>query len=341
MRFFLGLSLGVLVCLAMLEGLLRFLPVNSGIRMEATSIEKPFARCLPHQDYVESHGWAMGTARTGTTNSLGFNNSPDSSEKGGVLVIGDSYIESFMLDFPDTIQGRLEEKFPNKVQAVAASGNGLADTLDILNYFAPQIKPAVVVLFVEPFDLSLLLSTPSVGHSGFFISNETAVSVTHDPYTESPSKKRLLKSALIRYLYYNLKFPDWVSKALKSVRGNTPPINKTDDLSTKKALVLNYYFSELRLLSSANGFRVVFLLDGDRKAIYSKNREQSWNKNDRQLFSKLALQQRLDVVDMQPVFQRHWDEKRERMDFLPMDGHWNRVAHKLAADEIVKLLNIK
>ena len=44
---------------------------------------------------------------------------------------------------------------------------------------------------------------------------------------------------------------------------------------------------------------------------------------------------------MQPIFERDWEQKRERMDFLPMDGHWNPVAHKLAADAVINLLNTK
>jgi len=342
MRFFLGLSLGAIVCLVLLEGLLRLLPVNSGIRMEATGIEKPFSRYLPNQPYVYSYGWSMETAHTGVTNSLGFTNTPDSSEKGGVFVIGDSFIESFMLDFPDTVQGRLTATFPNKVQTASASGNGLADSLQIVKYFAPDIQPSVIVLFVEPYDLSDLLSKPFVGHSGFVVTDDTTVSLEHNPYSESPNKQRLLRFALIRYLYYNLKFPEWASKSLTALIHPAPQaVSHSENLTSKKQQVLNYYFSELRALGSANGFRVIFLLDGDRKAIYSHNREHGWNAEDRQLFTTSAAQHGLDVVDMQPVFQRYWNDKHERMDFLPMDGHWNPVAHKLAAEEITKLLKNK
>ncbi len=339
MRFFLGISLGAIICFAVLEASLRFLPVISGARMEATSIDKPFSRYLPHQHYVYSFGWSIENARYGVTNSQGFTHSPDSSEEGGVIVIGDSYIESLMLDFPETVQGHLHEHFPGKVQAISASGNGLADSLQIVKYFAPHIRPSVVVFFVEPFDLSELLAKPSPGHNGFVVSDDTGVSVTHSAYAESPNKQIVLQSALARYIYYNLKLPDWVSKALVSARSNTK-VKSKNDLSTNE-LVLNYYFSQLRLLSDSDNFRVVFLLDGDRKAIYSRNVEQAWNPDNRQLFLKLALKHGLDVVDMQPAFKRHWDQTLERMDYLPIDGHWNLVAHKLAADEIINLLNTK
>ena len=343
MRFFLGLSFGVIACLIVAEIFLRFLPVNSGVRMEATSIEKPFSRYLPNQDYLYSFGWGMGTTHSGTTNSLGFVNTSDSSEKGGIVIIGDSYIESFMLNFSETIQGHLAEKFSNKVQTISASGNGLADSLQIVKYFIPQkIQPAVVVLFVEPFDLSLLLEKSDAGHNDFIITYKKTVSLRHNPYTESPNKERVLRSALIRYIYYNLKFPKWAAKTLSAIRGQASQANdQENNHSAEKALVLNYYLSELRSLSATNGFRVVFLLDGDRKAIYSKNREHAWNADDHQLFTKLTAEYGFDVVNMQPIFERDWEQKRERMDFLPMDGHWNPVAHKLAADAVINLLNTK
>jgi hypothetical protein len=287
--------------------------------MESTSIEKPFSRNLPNQHYVYSHGWALANARHGVTNSSGFINSRSLSGQGGVLVVGDSFVESFMLDFPETLQGRLEERFPRKVQAISASGNGLADSLQIVKYFTPNIRPLVVVLFVESSDLSALLAPTDKGHNGFVVSEGTDISMTHNRYTESPNKVTLLRSSLVRYLYYNLKFLDWALKAIKSTRRKIP-VNNADNLSTKE-LVLNFYFSQLRLLGAKNGFRVVFLLDGDRQAIYSKNVEQAWAPNDRPLFLKLALKNGLDVVDMQPVFKRHWDQKHERMDFLPIDGH--------------------
>jgi hypothetical protein len=42
---------------------------------------------------------------------------------------------------------------------------------------------------------------------------------------------------------------------------------------------------------------------------------------------------------MQPVFAQHWAALHERMDFLPSDGHWNSVAHWLAAQQVAPLLS--
>jgi hypothetical protein len=41
---------------------------------------------------------------------------------------------------------------------------------------------------------------------------------------------------------------------------------------------------------------------------------------------------------MRPVFAAHWQQQHERLDFLPMDAHWNRVAHRLAAEQLLPLL---
>jgi hypothetical protein len=351
MRFLLGIALGFLACVAVFEAVLRNLPVNSGISMEETSVAEPFARYLPHQPYVFSHGWALSNARRGVTNSLGFTNAPDSAGQDGILVVGDSFIESLLLDFPETLQGRLEQRFPGKIQAISAAGNGLADSLQIATRFVPRLRPSVVVFFVRPAELSYLLVAPERGHNGFVLADgaqSTAdVSIRHSLYSESPNKALVLRSSLARYLYYNLKFPAWAAKALTPTLGNAQhaPAGAGDEKYNKgdraaRTLVLNYYFSQLRTLGSANGCRAIFLLDGDRQALYSGNAgpKQGGDSDDRQLFLSLAGQYGFDVADMHPVFKRHWEKVRERMDYLPMDGHWNPVAHKLAAAEVANLL---
>jgi hypothetical protein len=110
-----------------------------------------------------------------------------------------------------------------------------------------------------------------------------------------------------------------------------------------KEQMLRYYFSELRSISVVGGIRILFLMDGDREAVYAGHSSQhSTPKTEvRKLFLRLAPTYGLDVIDMQPVFEKHWAQYRERMDFLPLDGHWNPVAHQLAAEEVLKRLGVK
>jgi len=316
------------------------MPVNSGVRMENTDAAKPFARYLAKQRYVGSDGWAMQNPRRGTTNDQGFANSPDFGGRNGVFVVGDSYIESFMLDYPETLQGRLDAALGGNVHAAGASGNGLADELQIARFYAPRLGPGTMVFFVEPFDLAGLIDPPDRGHNGFSLAGGQP-SIAHSAYRESPLKRVVQASALLRYIYYNLKIADWLSQTY--IAGPPADGKLTRDHLGEKEKLLGYYFAEIMALSAATPARVLFLVDGDRGAIYAGKRrgKAAWNRDERQLFLRLAARYGLEVLDMQPVFERHWRQRHERMDFLPTNGHWNAVAHQLAADEVLKRLIAK
>ncbi|SFL84045.1 hypothetical protein [Rugamonas rubra] len=326
MRVIFGFVVGLLLTALSLEAAFQLLPVVSGLRLQSTSPAIPFNRYLPQLRYTYSFGWAMANARRGATNLQGFNNSPDFADQARALVIGDSFIESLMLDYPQTVQGRLAELSGAAVYAASASGNGLADSLEIARYYAPRLHPRNIVLFVEENDISGLLDQPGRGHSGFKL-DDGSIRILHEPYHESDSKQLMLRSALFRYAYYNLKLRDWVSTTKRAAAGAP----KSDD-GASKAAVLDYYFAQLHILGKNNDIRFIFLVDGDRNAVYAGKRQgPAWKGTGLPAFVALARAQGFDVVDMQPEFQRHWAEFHERMDYMPMDGHWNSVAHELAA----------
>lgn len=337
MRTIFGFFGGLLLAGIFLETLFQVLPVNSGLRLEATSQDVVFSRYLSRLPYTYSFGWAMGNARRGIANAQGFNNSPDFADQADALIIGDSYIESLMLEYPKTVQGRLSQLTGRAVYAASASGNGLADSLEIVRYYAPRIHPRNVIMFVEEYDIGGLLDQPSPGHSAFRIDGLNVL-LQNAPYRESASKQLMAKSALIRYVYYNLKVRDRIMAA-PSPSAHASPTSVNSETTVRKERILNYYFDQLLAMSKANGIHFIFLVDGDRNAIYSPNRNGAVRKGFGLPGFVLAARARgFDVVDMNPEFQRHWNTVHERMDFLPMDGHWNSVAHDLAARRIVPLL---
>ena len=118
------------------------------------------------------------------------------------------------------------------------------------------------------------------------------------------------------------------------------------DLQTNKELkqrYLDYFFDRLQQIAGQYRFKPVFLLDGDRKNIYLGRLETEKSKldeveADRRLFLGYARRANMSAIDMEPLFNRHWQVNRERLDWLPMDGHWNPAAHKLAAEAIIQAL---
>lgn len=338
MRFYFAIPAGLLAFLLALELVLQVLPVNSGVRMAPTGEDAPYSRYLREQSFVYSHGWALTNHRRGVTNDQGFVNSPNFDKTGGVLVIGDSYIEALMLPYPATLQGQLAASLHGNVLAAAASGNGLADTLQLARHFAPGLQPDTIVVFAKPTELDTLLGIPRRGHNSFQLRGRE-VSLVHAPYQEASSKHVMLQSALLRYGYYNLKFTEWLNTAFAHLQGQggfTLPAQEADNEK-----VVEWYFSELK--QAAPGSRIIFLADGDRDGIYNgMNNEKS-----RRIQQHLAVLQReaavakIEFINMHPVFEQHWKTRHERMDFLPMDGHWNPVGHALAAQEVLKRLGHK
>lgn len=334
MRFYSSVGVGAMLLALVLELLLQAMPVNSGARMATSSADAPFSRYLPRQNFVYSHGWALTNHRQGTTNREGFVNSRDFDAEKGLLVVGDSYIEAFMLPYQDTLQGRLDVALHGKTYSAAASGNGLADTLALVRHFGPKLHPANIVVYVDPSETRLLVSTPPRGHSGF-VRKGDAIVIEHSVYVESRIKQLLIHSALARYVYYNLKLPEWAAaRNFWPVISAPAPFLVAED----RAKVLEFYFSAMR--AAAADSRVFFLIDGERACVYTgkSNADAVALREASRLFARIASRHGFEVIDMQPLFERHWATHGELMDYLPMDGHWNRVAHQLAADALLERL---
>lgn len=338
MRFILSFVAGVLLAALGLEAVLRVLPVQSGVRQADSTAAAPYPHYRPAQPFVYSYGWAMANVQRGTTSRDGFNNSKDIADGANAIVTGDSFIESFMLPYADTVQGRLDAAV-GKVYAAASSGNGLADALTIARHFLPRTHAKTMVVFVEPYDLRLIESRGGRGHN-YFSFGEQGIAVASTPYVESHLKETVLHSALLRYAYYNLKLPDWAG-----TKGGKPAEVDASDRAAlalrhaRRDAALDYFVAETAKLQRQYGTRFVFLVDGDRNAIYSNGKTPpAWAEGDREALLTRLRTASFDVVDMQPVFAQHWATYRERMDFLPMDGHWNRVAHRLAAEQVLPLV---
>lgn len=338
MRYFISILIGALVAALGLEVALRWLPVNSGISMAETSPAVPYAHYLPKQPFTYSYGWAMDNRHRSITNEQGFSNSKDLREGANALVIGDSFIESFMLDYPESIQGRLDAAL-GRVYAASASGNGLADALQLARHFLPQTRAKTVVLFTEPWDMRAIATGSTPGHNHFTFGPD-GVGVQHTPYVTPKLRAYLLKSALLRYAYYNLKLPDWIISKGGKPMGAAPMAGAQEvRMRQRRDAALDYLMAELGKLQREYGTRFVFLVDSDRDVLYSNGRAKSnWVGDERDVLMTQARRHGFAVVDMQPVFASHWDRYRERMDWLPMDGHWNSVGHRLAADEVLKVI---
>ncbi|MGK5020544.1 hypothetical protein [Janthinobacterium lividum] len=324
----------MLLMALVLEVVLQCLPVSSGLRLDQSSPSMPLSRYMPGQHYVYSYGWALSNARRGVTNRQGFANSADFQPDAAVLVLGDSFVESLMLDYPDTLQGALDSMLGGAVYSAASSGNGLADTLELLRYYAPRLHPRNVVVLIDSGNLNNLLLPASRSHNQF-VAGPDGVRTVHVEYVESKLKRWMAHSALVRYAYYNLKLPDWISSLLRVA----PMTGGFNAAPAARDQMLDYYFRQIKAVQGVANMKIVFVIDGERNTLYEpKKGKPTWHGDDRQVFMAQVRRNGHTVVDMQPVFEEHWRQRGERLDFLPMDGHWNKVAHGMAAQQVRQVL---
>lgn len=335
-----AIVIGAALCAAGTEALLRTLPVYSGVQMLPSDEAMPIARYRPGESYTYSRGWSMDNPKQATTNALGYPNSADTFTPGGVAVVGDSYIESFMLDYEQTIQGRLARAMPGSVMAFGASDSGLADSLRVVETWGPRLRPGWLVVLIEANDLISLLDHPNPGHNGFRLDGDH-VSIVHVPYRESPMKAWVLRSATLRYLHYNLKIAPWASSLPAKLRpwAATAPVQAA--APGRKQAVLRWYFEQMHARAVAGDYRLLYLVDSNRAALYGREpgAGEAWDAAERAWLIAEAARHGDAVVDLEPVFADYWQRQHIRLDFNPSDMHWNAAAHALAARQVIERIS--
>ena len=143
------------LCLAVVEGVLRVLPVCSDLEVQAVDASNPIIRFRPDSEFVFSDGFWLTNANRGHINNFGFVNDQDYDPddlRPLLAVIGDSYVQALMVPYGSTVQGRLAAHAAELgcLQIPASSGS--------VTYFHAQ-GPALHPLEIATDKCSLARST--------------------------------------------------------------------------------------------------------------------------------------------------------------------------------------
>jgi hypothetical protein len=153
----------------------------------------------------------------------------------------------------------------------------------------------------------------------------------------------LRQSAFIRYAMLNVLAERRIEQIRRSLRraagaqsylDATPAAVQRRIPDSKKAF--DYFLDQLPETSGLDRKSVVFLLDAVRPAMYSPDTlaqaESGYDAQMRRYFAAQARARGYEVVDLQPVFiSRH---RRDNSRFEFPDSHWNKLGHRVAAEEI-------
>ncbi len=349
------MALGLVLAAAalVLEIVLRFLPVNEGLKVQAVSESSPVMRFERNRSFTWSKGPGFAIVARKHSNNEGFLN--DQDYDGGksdplLAVIGDSYVEAAQVDNAGAFYGLLAAKAQGRgrVYSFGASGCQLATYLVLADHARSHYQPGAIVISIvgNDFDESLWENREVPGLHYFDEQGKDGPMPLRLLAYEPSNLKNLARgSALIRYGLLNLEL-NWRSldaRLFGGAGGNRFVGNTSDDTSPERIRQSERAMDEFfRLLPEKIGLRppqIAFVLDGMRPQMYSASElsaaEGSYFGLMRKAFTAKAMQRGHLVMDMQPAFLKHFAEHRQRFEF-ESDGHWNELGHRLVAEEIGK-----
>lgn len=355
---------GVSVCLGLLaplcagEIILRFLPVNEGLRAQAVNAQQPVFHFQPNRTSQFSEHWNFDIVNQVLTNNYGFVNDFDYDPDARtplLAIVGDSYIEAAMVPFKETLQGTLAAKVGarGRVYSFAASGAPLSQYLVWAEFARTEFRPngLLVNIVGNDFDESWL------GHGGkpcfrkpgfhlFHKSHDGSVRLVREDYTPSLAHRLTRDSALAMYLLANLKLYAWYKQVrwsdfLPNVSQGyvAEVLAQSAGLQVKKTeWAADVFLEELPARSGLDPSRILFTIDGFRPQMYSPEQlpavsNSGWAEI-RRYFIEKASEAGYEVIDLHPVFMERYSRDHRRFEF-PTDAHWNGEGHTVVADAVM------
>lgn len=342
--------LSLLAMALLLEVVLRWLPVNEGLRGLSVDEQNPVYRLAAHREAVYSRGWNFSIVNRVKTNNYGFVNDHDydSLAKTPLLaVIGDSFVEAVMVPFAHTGVARLSNAIgpTGRVYGFGTSGSSLSQYLAYARYVRDAFHPAglTVVIVGNDFDESLRKYKREPGLHYFADSTDGNLELIRMDRPVPWWRDMLAGSALGMYLYVNLEIREgWKRFAYRPAEstiggrrfvGNTAaeasPVRVADS-----DRAIDAFLQKLPEMSGLPPSRILLLIDGIRPELYDSSRLESvadtYFALMRTHLMDRARERGFEVIDMQPAFVADYRQRRLRFEF-PDDNHWNATGHEVFA----------
>jgi len=331
------------------ELVLNLLPVQDGPNAALESPD-PDTWFEPGRAFTYSRGGRMQRSNELQTNNLGFVSPIDYDEKDPrplVAVIGDSYVEALMIPDDQTLTARLRDALgpDRRVYSFAASGAPLSQYLHFADVAQRRFRPETLVILVvgNDFDESLQRVKWAPGFHHFVENPDGTLTLAQRPLPSNRLHALLRRSALVNYLFRNLELRA-LPRRMRSIFGSgADHVGNTRAAADPVRMeasdrVIEAFLAELPQHAGLPAERVVLVVDGLRAAIYEPDRAEALSDSyfarmRRNLISR-AQAAGHPVLDMHPVFAEHYTRNGRPFEFAD-DGHWNALAHGIAAETLV------
>jgi hypothetical protein len=344
-------SLTVVVCLGSAEILLRFLPVQSGLRTMPVNSDNPVFHFTPERDVTFSRGWNFEMLNHRRVNNAGWVNDQDyehQSETPVLAIVGDSYIEAMMVPYVNTLYGHLANTLKSRlrVYSFGASGAPLSQYLIWARHAVHEYGARAVIINVvgNDFDESHVTYNTGPGWWVYAPGPDGNLHLRLIEYRPGWLRSVVYNSTLARYLFFNLQFGNtwrqirsfiFGSPAIAAPRytGNTAAGADPARVATSLA-VIEAVFRDLPEIVGLPPDRVLFTLDGFRYPYAVPGATGSYFDLMRRAFRSKATSLGYEVIDLDADFFTHYAEHAQRFEY-PRDGHWNETGHAVAAKAVL------
>lgn len=341
-----ALTAGVLILFLVLEIGFRFLPVNQGLASLPVDEDNPVLRFQPNRTATWSKGWNFSIVNEIHTNNYGFINDQDYDSAVGsplLVVIGDSYVEAVMVPFAETVNGRLAARVGKvgRVYSFASSGSALSQYLVYAEFARDNFRPAglVVVIVGNDFDESMLSPGSPAGYHYFKDDLQGGLELARLDLDYGLARRLLRRSDFLMYLVLNLKLtslPARLKQAGGDFAGNTRRIASPERVAASDSAV-QAFLARLPVAAGLPAEKILLVLDGVRPDLYDMAARNTaaasyWGVMRRRLAER-AEAAGFELLDLEPVFRRRFDEDGRRFEF-DTDAHWNGYAHELVSEGI-------
>lgn len=345
----LGAALGCAVLLTVLELVLRLLPVQDGIAAADRNADWPIHHLIPNVHYTFSEGWDLRNVHRGVTNNMGYV-APFAYVPGSdaIAVVGNSFIEGQMNRYQDTLQGQLAQQVPNApaILNFGVSGAALPYYIGLGPMVSHRYRLSWVVILVVGGDF-VKGFTPMQGLFGWNAADMPPVELRPDHVRTALVKlgvARLVRSlAIVRYVRGNLWFD--LRHFLHTSISGAPHTCVREDLHPGDAELVAGFADGLPAAYGLPPSRVILVFDADRKELYRSHGASTVSscptRDDAALsaLAAAAAKRGEHVINMGPAFAAYYRATGQRLDYSPMDYHWNAVAHGLAAAAVARVIN--
>ena len=275
----LAASIGTLGALVALEFLLWTMPVFGWSHRVDVNEENAIVRYEPGRKFVWSTDWKFSITNYVSINNFGFVSDHDYEPHATsplVAVVGDSYVEAFMVPFPETCAGRLSRSLDGtaRVYPFAVGGSALSQYLAFAAYARDIFRPErlVVVIIENDYSGSLAKYGRPPGMHQFVEGQDGALSLERNDFHSSVLREVVRMSALGRHLAVNLHLGWFAEQVANWFKRDRPgPVETEEGRGIRMAdseRAVDAFLDALPESSGLDPEEIAFVVDARRRALY-------------------------------------------------------------------------